>query len=58
MSEYKEAEMENETAEQQVQRLAYFIRKHVASEPSQGEGAVDTAIRLLTKTRWRGCAPM
>jgi hypothetical protein len=36
-----------ETAEQQINRLADFIMLHVPGEPSQNEGAVDTAIRLL-----------
>lgn len=40
-------ENDMETAEQQINRLADFIMLHVPGEPSQNEGAVDTAIRLL-----------
>ncbi len=36
-----------ETAEQQIDRLAKFIMESIPGEPSQSEGAVDTAIRLL-----------
>jgi len=35
-----------ESAEQQIKRLARFIME-IPGEPSQSEGAVDTAIRLL-----------
>lgn len=31
----------------QIQRLAKYIMQNVPGEPSQSEGAVDTAIRLL-----------
>jgi hypothetical protein len=41
---------EGETHEQQIDRLATFIMRHVPGEPSQSEGAVDTAIRLLSAT--------
>lgn len=34
-------------AQQQVERLADFIMAEVPGEPSQSQGAVDTAIRLL-----------
>jgi hypothetical protein len=37
-----------ESLESQVQRLADFIVEFVPGEPSQSEGAIDTAIRLLT----------
>ena len=37
------------TAEQQVEKLANFIMQEIPGEPSQSEGAVDTAIRLLKK---------
>ncbi len=37
----------NESAEEQVHRLARFIMDNVPGEPSRSEGAVDTAIRLL-----------
>jgi len=36
-----------ETAEEQIERLADFIMQEIPGEPSQSEGAVDTAIRLL-----------
>ena len=36
-----------ETLEHQVQRLANFIMENIPGEPSQDEGAVDCAIRLL-----------
>lgn len=38
---------ENESLESQVKRLADFIMQEVPGEPSQAEGAIDTAIRLL-----------
>lgn len=37
----------SETAEQQIDRLATFIMDEVPGEPSQSQGAVDTAIRLI-----------
>ena len=36
-----------ETAEQQIDRLARFIMEEVPGEPSQSQGAVDTAIRII-----------
>lgn len=36
-----------ETLKSQVDRLAKFIVAEIPGEPSQSEGAVDTAIRLL-----------
>ncbi len=36
-----------ESAEDQVKRLGIFIMENVPGEPSQSEGAVDTAIRVL-----------
>jgi hypothetical protein len=36
-----------ETPREQVSRLAVFIMTEVPGEPSQNEGAVDTAIRLI-----------
>lgn len=33
--------------DEQISRLANYIMEHVTGEPSQSEGAVDTAIRLL-----------
>lgn len=38
-----------ESTERQVGRLAQFILDHVPGEPSENEGAVDTAIRLLKR---------
>lgn len=35
-------------AEQQIDKLATFIMENVPGEPSESEGAVDTAIRLLS----------
>ena len=37
----------NESAEDQVRRLAEVIMDEIPGEPSQSQGAVDTAIRLL-----------
>jgi hypothetical protein len=37
-----------ESLEDQVKRLADFIVENVPGEPSRSEGAVDTAIRLLS----------
>ena len=37
-----------ESLESQIERLATFIMDNVPGEPSQSEGAVDTAIRLLS----------
>jgi hypothetical protein len=36
-----------ESLESQVDRLAKFIMDQIPGEPSQSEGAIDTAIRLL-----------
>ena len=36
-----------ESLESQVGRLADFISSEIPGEPSQSEGAIDTAIRLL-----------
>lgn len=38
---------DNEPLESQVNRLAEFIMHNIPGEPSQSQGAVDTAIRLL-----------
>lgn len=46
-----------ETAEQQIERLADFILAEVPGEPSQSQGAVDTAIRLL-RTQVEAKAPV
>lgn len=40
-----------ETLDSQIDRLAKFIMEKIEGEPSQNEGAIDTAIRLLDK--WR-----
>jgi hypothetical protein len=45
----------DEPLEQQVARLADFIMDEIPGEPSQSEGAVDTAIRLLRAAR--GASP-
>lgn len=37
----------SETLESQVDRLANFIMAEVPGEPSQSEGAIDTAIRII-----------
>ncbi|MBA7633886.1 hypothetical protein ES703_41457 [subsurface metagenome] len=37
----------SESAEEQIQRLATFIMLEVDGEPSQSEGAVDCAIRVI-----------
>ena len=38
---------EGESLESQVDRLANFIIQNIPGEPSQSQGAIDTAIRLL-----------
>ena len=40
-----------ESLESQIDRLAKFIMNNVPGEPSQSQGAVDTAIRLLSAMR-------
>lgn len=40
---------DNEPLELQVERLAQFILDNIPGEPSQNEGAIDVAIRLLGK---------
>jgi len=40
---------DKKTPEQQIDKLAKFIMENVPGEPSENEGAVDTAIRLLSK---------
>lgn len=42
---------ENESLESQVNRLATFIMENIPGEPSQNQGAIDTAIRLLAAAR-------
>lgn len=37
----------NETLQSQVKRLAEFIMAEVPGEPSQNEGAIDCAIRII-----------
>jgi len=39
------------TAEEQIQYLADYILAEIPGEPSQNEGAGETAVRLLTKYR-------
>jgi hypothetical protein len=41
--------MQLEDLASQVDRLAKFIMSEIPGEPSQSQGAVDTAIRLLTE---------
>lgn len=41
------AERMSETAQEQVDRLARFILREVEGEPSESQGAVDTAIRII-----------
>lgn len=41
--------MKKESLQSQVNRLALFIMNNVPGEPSESEGAIDTAIRLLDK---------
>lgn len=50
--------VENEEPEKQIDRLANFIMAEIPGEPSQSEGAIDTAIRLLKarQTKMRGKA--
>jgi hypothetical protein len=38
---------EGENAQAQIDRLASFIMHEVPGEPSQSQGAVDTAIRII-----------
>jgi len=38
-----------ESLESQIDRLAHFIMENIPGEPSESEGAIDTAIRLLKK---------
>lgn len=37
----------NESLDSQVDRLANYIMNNIPGEPSQNQGAIDTAIRLL-----------
>jgi hypothetical protein len=43
------AEQARDQLDAQIERLAHFIMQHVPGEPSQSQGAVDTAIRLLER---------
>ena len=55
MSEQDIPEQEwGEPLESQVDRLAKFILKEIPGEPSQNQGAIDTAIRLLKESRASG----
>lgn len=40
-----------EHLEKQIDKLATFIMENIPGEPSESEGAVDTAIRLLSKPK-------
>lgn len=40
---------DNESLESQVKRLAEFITDWITGEPSQSQGAIDTAMRLLAE---------
>lgn len=42
-------EVEKKNYKKQIDKLAMFIIESVPGEPSQSEGAIDTAIRLLKK---------
>jgi hypothetical protein len=42
-----------DTPEDQIKKLTDFIMHNIPGEPSESEGAVDTAIRLLTKLKNR-----
>lgn len=42
--------------EEQIKRLADFIMEEVPGEPSQSEGAVDTAIRVMQQERQKTAA--
>jgi len=43
-----------ESLKSQIDRLAAFIMEEVPGEPSQNEGAVDTAIRVIRELRaWK-----
>ena len=43
-------EREMEVAQEQIDKLAVFILTEVEGEPSENEGAVDTAIRLIRES--------
>lgn len=45
------AEAENATLKAQVNQLATFIMENIEGEPSQSEGAIDTAIRIMAKQK-------
>ena len=40
-----------ETPSQQIERLANFIMNNIPGEPSKSEGAIDTAMRILSSSR-------
>lgn len=44
----------DESLQKQIDRLAKFIMDEIPGEPSQNEGAVDTAIRLLRSRSFDG----
>lgn len=47
----KDVEPKSESLSSQIERLGAFILAEVPGEPSQNEGAVDCAIRLLSKKK-------
>jgi len=48
---YEERRGQSETSRAQIERLGRFIMDEVLGEPSQSEGAVDTAIRIIRQLR-------
>lgn len=47
----EEAINENAELHEQIDKLGTFILEHVQGEPSQSEGAIDTAIRVIAATQ-------
>lgn len=43
----------NESLDSQINRLANFIMESIKGEPSKSEGAVDCAIRIMTEMKQR-----
>jgi len=48
---YKMVKDENDSLKKQIDKLANFIMNEVEGEPSQSEGAVDCAIRIIKESR-------
>ncbi len=44
-------------AKQQIEKLANFIMSEIPGEPSQSEGAIDCAIRIMREGMERGDKP-